>query len=299
MRKFFRLPIVKEAVFVAILVVIGFAMEVVISSISPIVSKQIAQVGESMRDAIESLQITELGQQYLQIWGVYLGHDVRTKTYENCVKYYKQTMQIPNPRAVPTQCDLFVNTGPITGWIREHLTDYFMQRGMGALIGVGIAFTSIAAFVDLVWITFWQYGVVPRIMGLVELALGFAVALRIATWWTTDDNPKHSDGDPMALIRAGLFCVGVVVSACGVAAVTYGFGLLVASALSALGSSMEFVSEHKGLRELASQLENKGWTGGVIFITMFLLVHFFLKSIERRLEATIEHFFKRFLDKDK
>jgi hypothetical protein len=360
MRNFFR-RLVAKAVVLAICTLVSIALHSAILQVAP---KLLDGVSNGLHSALESLQVTEIGMQYLLILGVYQGPDTHTKAYDNCVSFYKPAhqkasaprpnsgivpksgsvsgskpidignpiagrfegppvMQLPtgdpfadtqtpraNPRRQPpfdifpqpkpsiaelperllatsdTECSMFMNRGPITGWVRGHLTDYLMEHGAWGWIGAAI--TSIAALVDLVWITFWQYGVVPRIMGLIELALGFAIAARIAIWWT-DGNPKRRDDGPMPLIRAGLFCVGVVLCACLVAAITYGFGALVANALAALAYSLRFVSELSHIENLAEVREN-GWTGGVMSITAFFLIQFFMKGIEQWLEAIIEGF---------
>jgi hypothetical protein len=286
------LRIMKYAVLLVITTSVSNAVQTAFVEVtSSDAQEHVIHFRESLQGAVESLQITEIGLQYLIIWGPdpRIVGSATPKAYQNCLAHYNYKPRANSRKEIqpePEQCGIFIHKGPITGWIREHLTDFMMN--LGSVYGImGFALTSIAAFVDLVWITFWQYGVVPRIVGLVELALGFSVAIWVSRWWTdADGKAKPADEGPMPLMRSGMFCVGVVLCACLVAAVTYGFGLLVAHALSYLPPSMKFLNEVKA----------NGLSGGIIGITLFFILSFFMDEIEHVAKAAAVRGFEGILN---
>jgi hypothetical protein len=290
--------IAKGAVFLAILTVISIAIEHVISTEAP---EQLGYAQDHLRDALESLQITEVGLQYLWILGI-APERAFTKAYEDCVAYYKTSEPGTTSRGRPERCYIFAERGPITAWVNEHvadpLKDYRLAAirladprqallppvekstaGMGVWWAMGLALVAVTGFVDLIQITYWQFGIVPRIIGLVELALGFALMVTIVSRLKGPEHPFTQ------ILYGGGFCVGVVLCACLVAAVTYGFGLLVEYALAGAASSLSV---------LETEAHN-GLSGGVTGISAYFGIHFCAKGVERRAEAAADHLFEQTL----
>jgi hypothetical protein len=81
----------------------------------------------------------------------------------------------------------------------------------------------IAAFIDLVWATFWLPGIVPKAIGLIQITLGAAVAVWLFQLLFGDKTEGTAPWqNPFTLpVTAAGFCLAAVASASGIAWVIY------------------------------------------------------------------------------
>lgn len=133
----------------------------------------------------------------------------------------------------------------------------------------------IAGFLDLIWVTFWQPGLIPKIIGLFQLAAGTAVA----AWFFGLLFGGSGAGDapwqnPITLpITAAIFCVAAVFFASAAAWLVYGFGTVVETAVGAIAQLGRLAAATASYLWLALQCVGIG--------------------LEHKIDGAVEQFFAR------
>lgn len=183
---------------------------------------QLISVQDQMKTTLRSMDPAS-------VWNRYLSFTTKVPT-ESCPSNLSPTACLGSWSEHPT----FRFRGPVTEWVADHISWAYLQS-------VGI---MIAGFVDLIWATFWQPGVIPKIIGSFQLAAGAAAAAWLFGLLFGDSGTGNAPWqNPFTLpVTAALFCVAAVALASAAAWLVYGFGTFLEASIGAIARLARFVA---------------------------------------------------------
>jgi hypothetical protein len=212
---------------------------------------KLGQIQDQMQATLRSMDPSS-------VWNRYLSFTTRVPA-EKCSNNLSPAACLGSWSERPT----FAFRGPITQWVADHISWGYLQS-----IGV-----MVAGFLDLIWATFWQPGVIPKMIGLFQLAAGTAIAAWLFGFLFGDSGAGDAPWqNPFTLpITAAMFCVAAVFFASAAAWLVYGFGTAVEAVVGAISQ----------LGRLAAT------TGSYLWLTLQCVGI----GLEHKIDGAVEQFF--------
>lgn len=214
---------------------------------------QLARVQTQMQATLRSMDPSS-------VWNRYLSFTTRMPV-EKCPHNLSPAACLGSWSAQPT----LKFPGPITQWVAEHISWGYLQS-------VGVI---VAGFIDLIWATFWQPGVIAKTIGLFQLSAGIAFSAWLFGLLFGDSGAGDAPWqNPFTLpITAAIFCIATVFFASAAAWLVYGFGTVVEVAVRAIAQLGRLAATTASYLWLALQCVGIG--------------------LEHKIDGAIEQFFAR------
>jgi hypothetical protein len=239
MPKFFRW-LAKQVILIIILTFVSLAIEAVLNNED---ADKLTQVQDQMKATLQSMAPAS-------VWNRYF--------------YFATTHPVDTCERDMSVEDCFPYPGAAAQWVGRRITWPYIR----------FLAVAIAAFADLTWATFWLPGLVPKTIGLIQLAAGTAFAIWFFMSAFGDDSPEsRMTRSPFNLVTVAGFCLCAVAAASALAWIIYGFGTVVEWVVGAIAQ----------LGRLAATTASYLW----------LVLRFLGVGIEHTMDEAIERLFAR------